>query len=62
MFRCESCGKTTNPGEKCHKFVVKTRPKRYKNTIKKGKKVEVIESHGTEIVQEINMCDDCHRS
>lgn len=56
MFRCEKWGKVTQAGEKQHKEIVKTRNKTYNHTDKYGK--EKI-SKGTEIVKEINVCEEC---
>ena len=48
MFLCEKCNRQTQPGEKMHKEVIKTRPRYYPNG-----------SVGWEIVKEINVCSEC---
>ena len=61
MFKCQKCDKNTMAGEKCHKIVVETRPKTYINQYKdrKGRKHEKV-TEGTEIVREINVCEECY--
>ena len=56
MFKCEICGKTTKVGEKQNKKVVKTREKIYEYTDKHGREMT---SKGSEIVKEINVCEEC---
>ena len=56
MFKCELCGKITKAGEKQHKKVVKTRDKTYINIDKNGNEKKTT---GTEIVKEINICEEC---
>ena len=56
MFKCEKCGRITEPGEKQHKKVIETREKIYKNEDKHG---NIKTSKGTEIVKEINICEEC---
>ena len=61
MFKCEKCNKITSPREKMTKVVTKTRDKTYTNIIgidKDGNdKVKV--THGTEIVKEECLCENC---
>ena len=56
MFRCERCKRITKPGEKQHKKIVQTRQKTYVNIDKRGKEKKTI---GSEIVKEINICEEC---
>lgn len=56
MFRCGICNQVTKPGEKQYKKPVKTRKKTYSYINKYGKKAT---SEGTEIVKEINICENC---
>lgn len=58
MFKCKICGNITQPGEKQYKKVVKTRNKIYHNLDKYGR--ERI-SKGSEIVKEINVCEECSK-
>lgn len=61
MYKCQKCGKTTMPHEKCNKVVVETREKEYIKEYedKYGNKKQKI-TNGYEIVKEINMCDLCY--
>ena len=56
MFKCQMCGKVTEPKEKQYKKIIKTRSKTYHNLNKYGK--EKI-SKGSETVKEINVCEEC---
>lgn len=56
MFKCEQCGKTTRVGEKQTKKVIETRNKTYINEDKYGNEKK---TKGTEIVKEINLCEEC---
>lgn len=58
MFKCQICNKITKSGEKQNKKIIRTRKKVYKYADKNGK---IKESQGTEIVKEINICDNCLR-
>jgi hypothetical protein len=57
MFKCEKCGKISNPGETSNKVVVEKRDKTYRY---KKDKVEMT-SHGWEIKKEIIVCDECNQ-
>ena len=57
MFKCEICHKTSKSGEKQNKKVVEVRDKVYYYIDKSGKEKQ---SHGTEIVKEIKVCDKCY--
>jgi hypothetical protein len=48
MIRCGSCGKLSSRRERTFLRVVETRVKHYDNGV------------GTETVQEIRVCKDCH--
>lgn len=56
MFKCEICGKITKAGEKQTKKIIETRDVKYSNILPNGK--EKI-TDGTEIVKEINICEEC---
>lgn len=56
MFKCEICGKITKAGEKQTKKIIVTRNVKYSNILPNGK--EKI-TDGTEIVKEINICEEC---
>lgn len=56
MFKCEICGKATQPREKQYKKMVKTRNKTYSN-LDKYERVKT--TKGSEIVKEINVCEKC---
>ena len=58
MFRCDRCGKTTRPGEKQTKKVVKTRDKTYTYT-DKFEREQTKFKENAEIVKEINLCENC---
>ena len=58
MFKCDECGKNTEPGMSQHKKIIETRPRVYSEYDKKAKEdVEI--GRGSEIVQEISVCSDC---
>lgn len=71
MFKCDNCGKVTQPGEKQHKALLNTRNKEYyyeQFEEKYGKKKRIEDDHGKpiykvtvgyEIVKEISVCSDC---
>lgn len=59
MFKCEKCGRTTEPREKLVKKPIITRDKVYQKVLKKGIHEEIITTVGTEIVKEINLCERC---
>ena len=61
MFKCEKCGKVTQPGDKINKKVVETREREYTSIIGYDKNDKPIykTSTGWEIVKEINVCDNC---
>jgi len=52
MFRCKECGKVSKPREKAYKKVLKTREVIYKLD-------ENVSSKGTEIMEEIQVCQTC---
>lgn len=59
MFKCDKCGKTTEPREKLTKRPIMFRDRVYQNLIVVGKKTFPITSFGKEIVKEINLCETC---
>lgn len=59
MFKCEKCGKITEPREKLVRKAIITRDKVYQTTFKKGIHKEIITTVGSEIVKEINLCEKC---
>ena len=52
MYRCQVTGRVSKLGEACHKIVVETRSRTYRNWDRE--KEEEWFSQGTEIVREIN--------
>lgn len=60
MFRCQVSGKVSQPGEKAHKIVTKTRPRTYTNRVMRGEKEIVITSQGFEIVEELLVCEEVY--
>ncbi len=57
MFQCEITGRMSEPGEKCHKIVVETRPRTYTKWVKNEETLrweEVEAGRGWEIVREIS--------
>lgn len=65
MFYCDRCKKITAPREPCNKVVVEIRPKVYKSikrieSYKDESVIEkIVESKGTEIVKEVQLCSMC---
>lgn len=68
MYKCQKCGKVTDPGEKLNKVVTSTREKTYVNAIlgKDGNPIKdrfgnISEkiSHGSEICGEMCVCSKC---
>jgi hypothetical protein len=57
MFYCQSHNGPSRPSESPIKVIVQTRPKRYINVVNK----KTIESFGSEIVREIQVCKDCYK-
>lgn len=55
MFRCKVTNRLSDPGAKCNKIVVATRPRTYRHYNHETE--ESWETHGTEIVREINATD-----
>lgn len=55
MFKCQRCKRTTRPNERMRKVVTKLRPKTYVNVIGDKEKI----STGTEIVEELQVCERC---
>lgn len=55
MFKCQRCERTTRPNESMRKVVTKLRPKTYVNVIGDKEKI----STGTEIVEELQVCERC---
>jgi len=53
MYRCEDCGRITNPGEKQNRIVVEKRERVYESLDKTSK--------GWEIVKEVVICDSCKK-
>lgn len=62
MFKCQKCGKVTEPNEKLNKIVTKTREREYVNTVLNKKTKATFEkiTKGTEIVSEIGVCTKCY--
>lgn len=65
MYKCNNCGKTTDPKEKQNK-VHSYRNKQYKNTRvvfnsdTRRKEIEEYTTTGKEITGELNYCNDCY--
>lgn len=60
MYRCQISNKLSEPGTKAYKVITKTRPKTYKNVVKRGEKDVEIISHGSEIVEEVLVCREVY--
>lgn len=56
MFKCEDCGKVTQPNEKQVRVVVETRRKQYQN-----ERREIV-GEGVETVREKKVCGECGHS
>jgi len=63
MFKCEKCGRVTEPGEKMSRLPDKVRRVEYHTTVNylEGKPLSVI-SHGYEPISEIELCPWCARA
>lgn len=59
MFKCDKCGRITEPREKLTKKQILIRDKVYQQTIKKGYYERVNTTVGYEIEKEINLCERC---
>ena len=59
MFKCDKCGRITEPREKLIKKPILTRDRVYQQVIKKGFYEKVNTTVGYEIVKEINLCEKC---
>lgn len=59
MFRCDKCGRITDPREKLTKKTVLTRERVYQQVTGKGYYEKVNTTVGNEIVKEINLCEKC---
>lgn len=63
MFNCEICHKTSKPNEPQHKIVTLYRDTNYVTGYKElanGTKVPSRFSKGTEIAEEIAVCESCY--
>lgn len=61
MYVCQITGKQSKLGEKLNKITVATRPRTYTRWVRNeetNKWEEVFVSRGTEIVQEVNACEE----
>jgi hypothetical protein len=54
-FKCDDCGRVSEPREKMRRVPVEYRKQTYEN--RKGRNVKL--SKGTEIVKEANLCEMC---
>ena len=60
MFKCQRCGRTTNPGEKLARRIVETRDKVYTNSFEDNRgRIFKKDSKGYEIIREIGICERC---
>lgn len=61
MFRCDACGKQSQPGEKMIRVVTETRPKTYTRTRTRrdGSEYEEEVGYGEEIVSEAKVHAAC---
>lgn len=62
MYICEKCKKQIGPNKKMYKKVIEKRQVKYGNKIIKYNKVVDKETQGTEIVKEINICEECREN
>lgn len=58
MFRCETCGKVSAPGEQSRSWLAKVRRRAYALLDKHGKRIG--KSMGWEIVRETHLCAGCY--
>ncbi len=54
MYKCNACGKDSEPKERCNIVPIKTRVKHYKRTDKHPEGTT-----GFETVKETKVCDEC---
>lgn len=59
MFKCEKCGRVTEPREKLTKMPILMRERVYQQDVIKYKKKKTVTSFGQEIIKEINLCERC---
>lgn len=59
MFKCEKCGRVTEPREKLTKIPVLMRERVYQQEVIKNKRKKTVTSFGQEIIKEINLCERC---
>ena len=65
MYNCERCGRTTSPGEKTEKVIIKVKIKEYENILRvptdnpRRREYMTKRSKGYEIVKEEKMCLNC---
>jgi len=60
MYKCQECGKISKAGETVNKIVTETRKKEYEFEIQKGRNTITKTSKGSEIVKEIEVCEECY--
>jgi tRNA(Ile2) C34 agmatinyltransferase TiaS len=61
MFRCQQCGRTTEPKEKAN-IVMNLRPKTYEYEVRQGKKIIKKRSEGLEPSSELKICNHCYNN
>lgn len=59
MYKCQKCNWQVRANNSANRVVTKLRKVRYENKIKGKYKEEIKESFGTEIVEELNLCNRC---
>jgi hypothetical protein len=60
MFKCDVLGKFSQPGEKCLKLVIETRPRTYVQRVRNEETLrweDLVVGSGTEIVRELNVTE-----
>ena len=60
MYKCQECGKISEPRETVNKLVTETRKKEYEFEVQKGRNTITKNSQGWEIVKEIEVCKECY--
>lgn len=59
MYKCQKCNYQVPANNSANKVITKLRKVRYTNEVQGKYKKETKESVGTEIVEELNLCNRC---
>lgn len=59
MYKCQKCNYQVPANNSINKVITKLKKVRYTNKVQGKYKEEIKESFGTEIVEELNLCNRC---